>query len=53
VTAVNGALAANPALVNASPEKDAWFFKMKLANPSDLDGLMDAAAYRTYVKDLG
>jgi glycine cleavage system H protein len=45
VIAVNDALAAEPALVNSDAGGKAWFFKMKIANQSELDGLMDAAAY--------
>ena len=52
VSAVNDAVAANPALVNSSPEQDGWLFKLKLGDPSELDGLMDAAAYRTYAEGL-
>jgi len=42
---VNDALAAEPALVNSDAGGKAWFFKMKIANKSELDGLMDEAAY--------
>lgn len=49
----NAALDENPALVNQAPETDGWFFKMKLDNVSDLDALMDEAAYAVYVKELG
>ena len=52
VSAVNDAVAANPALVNSSPEQDGWLFKLKLGDRSELDGLMDAAAYRTYAEGL-
>src|SRR5690606_41388693 len=46
VVAVNEALAADPALVNKDPENTAWFFKIRLSNPSELEGLMDADAYK-------
>jgi glycine cleavage system H protein len=42
----------DPALVNSDPEGEGWFFKLKLSDPSELDGLMDEAAYREWVKTL-
>ena len=42
----NQAVADDPALVNSDPEGAGWFFKLKLADTSELDGLMDEAAYR-------
>jgi glycine cleavage system H protein len=48
----NQAVADDPALVNSDPEGQGWFFKLKLDNPSELDGLMDEAAYREWVKTL-
>ena len=45
VLEVNGALTAEPALVNSDAAGKAWFFKMKIADKSELDGLMDEAAY--------
>ena len=48
----NRAVAVDPALVNSDPEGQGWFFKLKLDNPSELDGLMDEAAYREWVKIL-
>jgi glycine cleavage system H protein len=53
VSEVNGALEKDPSLVNASAEKDGWLFKLKLSSPSDLDGLMDGAAYKAYLETLG
>lgn len=52
VTEANAALGDNPALVNTSPEADGWFFKLTLADPSELDGLMDEAAYKAFVDGL-
>lgn len=52
VTARNDALDDNPALVNESAEGDGWFYRMKLSNMSDLDGLMDAEAYAAYLEAL-
>jgi glycine cleavage system H protein len=48
----NQAVADDPALVNSDPEGQGWFFKLKLGNPSELEGLMDEAAYREWVKTL-
>ncbi len=52
VTAVNGELEDEPALVNSSPMDKGWFFRVKISNPSELDGLMDEAAYREHVASL-
>ena len=46
------ALADDPALINRDPEGDGWFFKLTLGDASELDGLMDEAAYREWVKTL-
>lgn len=46
VTATNDSLADDPSLVNSSPLADGWLWKMKLADESQIDGLMDEAAYR-------
>jgi glycine cleavage system H protein len=51
VTEANGDLAASPALVNEDAEGKAWFFKVRLANPAELDALMDRAAYDQFVKE--
>jgi glycine cleavage system H protein len=48
----NAALADDPALINRDPEGDGWFFKLKLNDTSELEGLMDEAAYREWVKTL-
>jgi glycine cleavage system H protein len=45
VIEVNDELAAEPALVNSDAAGKAWFFKIKIANKSELGGLMDEAAY--------
>ena len=49
----NAALAATPGDVNTEPMGKGWFFRIKLANKADLDGLMDEAAYAAFVKSLG
>jgi glycine cleavage system H protein len=48
VTEVNDALSADPALVNSDAGGKAWFFKLKIADKSELDGLMDEAAYKAH-----
>lgn len=53
VIEVNGALNDNPELVNSSPIGDGWFFKLRISDLSELDDLMDEAAYKTYVEGLG
>lgn len=50
VVEANADLAANPALVNEDAEGRAWFFKLRIADPAELDGLMDRAAYEDFVK---
>ena len=45
-------VADDPALVNSDPEGQGWFFKLRLDNPGELDGLMDEGAYRDWVKTL-
>ena len=52
VTHGNAALADDPALVNREPEGAGWFFKLKLADPSELDALMAEDAYREWIKTL-
>ena len=52
VTEGNSALGDDPSLINRDPEGDGWFFKLKLDDTSELDGLMDEAAYREWCKTL-
>ncbi len=51
VVAANGDLGGSPMLVNEDAEGKAWFFKVKLANKGELDGLMDKAAYEKFCAD--
>ncbi len=53
VVAVNEAIVADPAKVNADPMGEGWFVKLRLADPAELDGLMDEAAYARFVAELG
>ncbi|WP_273461397.1 glycine cleavage system protein GcvH [Sandarakinorhabdus limnophila] len=52
VTESNPALPEDPSLVNSAPEADGWFFKLTLSDASELDGLMDKAAYDAFVASL-
>ncbi|QFT78843.1 glycine cleavage system protein GcvH [Erythrobacter sp. THAF29] len=52
VTEVNSALEDDPALVNSSPEEDGWFFRMTVADKSELEGLMDDKGYKAFVDSL-
>ena len=52
VTEGNAALGDEPALVNTDPEGDGWFFKLTIADPSELDALMDETAYQAFVSKL-
>ncbi len=52
VTAANEALVDEPALVNSAAQTDGWFYQMTIADPSQLDGLMDEDAYKAYVEGL-
>ena len=46
---VNSTLSDNPAMVNDDPQGDAWFFKMKASDPSQMDEFMDEAAYQKFI----
>jgi glycine cleavage system H protein len=48
----NAAVADDPSLINSDPEGAGWFFKLRLDDPSELEGLMDESAYRDWVKTL-
>ena len=51
VTEINSALADAPERINEDPHGQAWLIKVKLANPAEVSGLMDAAAYEAYVAE--
>jgi glycine cleavage system H protein len=48
----NGALADAPELVNSAPFEGGWMLKVRPIDPADLDGLLDAAAYDSYIETL-
>ena len=52
VTEANAALGDDPALVNRDAEGEGWFFKLTLSDPSEVEGLMDEAAYREWCETL-
>ncbi len=52
VTEGNSQLEEDPALVNSDPEGEGWFFRMTLSDKSQLDGLMNAAAYKQFCDGL-
>jgi glycine cleavage system H protein len=49
VVEANGALDANPAAVNSDPYGEGWMIKLRVADPSAVDGLLDAAAYEKLI----
>ena len=51
VVAVNDEIVGDPAKVNADAQGDGWFIKVRLADPKELDGLMDEAAYQAFVAE--
>ena len=51
VVEVNEAIAADPAKVNSDPMGEGWFLKLRLDDPTELDGLLDDAAYRRLVEE--
>jgi glycine cleavage system H protein len=52
VVEVNEALADDPALVNRDPQGEGWFVKLRIENQSELDSLLDEAAYKEYCEGL-
>ncbi|WP_271078690.1 glycine cleavage system protein GcvH [Aurantiacibacter sp. MUD61] len=48
----NSALEDEPELVNTAPEAEGWFFKLTIADKGELEGLMDAKAYKAFCDEL-
>jgi glycine cleavage system H protein len=48
VTEANQVFSDDPSLANTDPEGDGWFFKLRLADTGELDGLMDAEGYKSF-----
>ena len=51
ITAINELLADSPEVINQDPYGDAWFMKIKMSDPGELDGLMDADTYKNQERD--
>ena len=51
VVETNEALADAPEIINESPEDKGWFMKIKIDDESELEGLMDAKAYKEFVDE--
>ena len=49
ITEVNAALTDNPGAVNDDPQGEAWFFKIRPSDPSQLEEFMDEAAYQAFI----
>ena len=49
ITEVNEAIADEPGSVNADPMGNGWFFKIKPSDPSQMDDMMDEAAYKDFI----
>lgn len=52
VVEANGALEDEPALVNSDAEEDGWFFKLRITDATELEGLMTESAYKKFVASL-
>ena len=52
VVEINSALDDDPSLVNSDAVGDGWFFRLRLSDTGELDGLMDEATYLAYVETL-
>ncbi|HLW92430.1 MAG TPA: glycine cleavage system protein GcvH [Roseiarcus sp.] len=52
VVAVNSALESEPSAINEDATGKGWLFRLKLANPAELDTLMDEAAYQEFLKTI-
>lgn len=51
IVEVNEALRDDPSLANSDPLASGWFFKVKMSNVSELEGLMEETAYNDFAKD--
>ena len=49
ITEVNSTLTDNPSMVNEDPQGEAWFFKMKISDASQMDEFMDEAGYQKFI----
>lgn len=53
VVEINTELEGAPELVNQGPYEQGWMLKIELANPAELDQLLDAAGYEAFIKEAG
>ncbi len=53
IVEVNGEIEDDPELVNKSPTGEGWFMKIRLSDASELDGMMDEAAYNDFAASQG
>jgi len=53
VVEANAVLANEPEQINKDPHNAAWLIRVKLANPAEVNALMDAAAYEAFIKEKG
>ena len=53
VTEINPAVSDAPELINKSPHGDAWLIKLRLTDPKELEGLMKAAEYESFLAGAG
>jgi len=51
VVEANQALSDDPSLVNSDPEGGGWFFRLRLSDPAELEGLMDAESYKAFCEN--
>jgi glycine cleavage system H protein len=51
IVETNGDLSDRPELINEDPENDGWFFRMQLSDPSEIEDLLDEAAYHAFIQD--
>ena len=51
IAAVNEVLSVSPELINEDPYGEAWILKIKMSDPSELDGLIDAETYKNLERD--
>jgi len=51
IVETNAALADSPEKINQDPHGAAWLVKVRLADPKEISGLMDAAAYQAYIAE--
>ena len=52
VTEANPAIADDPSIINSDPEGEGWFFKLRLSDTAEVEGLMDETAYREWLTTL-